>query len=48
MGNLALMQALAGRMHVPYLAANAIAIALCSLLNYLAADRLVFRLLRDS
>jgi len=42
LGNLALMEALAGRMHVPYLAANAIAIALCSLLNYLAADRLVF------
>jgi len=43
LGNLALMQALAGRLHVPYLAANAIAIALCSLLNFLAADRLVFR-----
>jgi putative flippase GtrA len=43
LGNLALMQALVGRMHVPYLAANATAIALCSLLNYLAADRLVFR-----
>ena len=42
LGNLALMQALVGRLHVPYLAANAIAIALCSLLNYLAADRLVF------
>jgi putative flippase GtrA len=48
LGNLALMEALAGRMHVPYLAANAIAIALCSLLNFLAADRLVFRPLRDS
>ena len=46
LGNLALMQALAGRLHVPYLAANAIAIALCSLLNFLAADRLVFRPLR--
>ena len=48
LGNLALMEALAGRMHVPYLAANAIAIALCSVLNFLAADRLVFRPLRDS
>jgi putative flippase GtrA len=46
LGNLALMQALVGRMHVPYLAANAIAIALCSVLNFLAADRLVFRPLR--
>jgi len=46
LGNLALMQALVGRLHVPYLAANAIAIALCSVLNFLAADRLVFRPLR--
>jgi putative flippase GtrA len=43
LGNLALMQALAGWLRIPYLAANMIAIALCSLLNYLAADRLVFR-----
>jgi len=48
LGNLLFMQALVGRMHVPYLPANAIAIALCSALNYLAADRLVFRPLRDS
>jgi len=47
LGNLALMQALVGRMHVPYLAANAIAISLCSLLNFLAADRLVFRPLTE-
>jgi len=45
-GNLLLMQALAGWMHVPYLLANGIAIALCSALNYLAADRFVFRRLR--
>lgn len=43
LGNLAIMQALAGWMGIPYLAANMIAIALCSLLNFLAADRLVFR-----
>jgi putative flippase GtrA len=47
-GNLVFMEALVGRMHVPYLAANAMAIALCSALNYLAADRLVFRPLGDS
>jgi len=46
LANLALMQALVGRLHVPCLAANAIAIALCSVLNFLAADRLVFRPLR--
>jgi putative flippase GtrA len=48
LGNLAFMQVLVGRLHVPYVAANALAIALCSLLNFLAADRLVFRSLRDS
>jgi putative flippase GtrA len=47
LGNLAFMEALVGRLHVPYLLANAIAIALCSVLNYVAADRLVFRPLRD-
>ena len=46
-GNLVFMQALAGWMHVPYLPANGIAIALCSALNYLAADRVVFRPQRD-
>ena len=48
LGNLVCMQALVGWMQVPYLLANAIAIALCSGLNYLAADRLVFRPLGDS
>ena len=43
LGNLAFMEVLVGRLHVPYLLANGIAIALCSVLNYLAADRLVFR-----
>ena len=46
LGNLAFMELLVGRLGVPYLLANAIAIALCSVLNYLAADRLVFRPLR--
>jgi putative flippase GtrA len=47
LGNLVFMEALVGQLHVPYLLANAIAIALCSVLNYLAADRVVFRPLRD-
>jgi putative flippase GtrA len=42
-GNVILMAALVGRLRVPYLVANVITIALCSLLNFLAADRLVFR-----
>jgi dolichol-phosphate mannosyltransferase len=46
LGNLVFTQALAGWMHVPYLVANAIAIALCSVLNFLAADQLVFRRLQ--
>ena len=42
-GNLIFMAALVGRLHIPYLLANVITIALCSALNYLAADRFVFR-----
>ena len=42
LANLILMAALVDRLHVPYLLANAISIALCSILNYLAADRFVF------
>ena len=42
LANLALMAALVDRLQVPYLLANAISIALCSILNYLAADRFVF------
>jgi putative flippase GtrA len=48
LGNLIFMQALVGRLHIPYILANAISIALCSALNYLAADRFVFRPLHDS
>ncbi len=40
--NVALMRLLVGALHVPYLPANAAAIALCALANYLVGDRLVF------
>ena len=43
LGNMTLMAILAGRMRVPYLTANLIAISVCSALNFLAADRFVFR-----
>ena len=43
LANLVLMAALAGRLRMPYLLANALTIALCSVLNFLAADRFVFR-----
>ena len=42
-GNIVFMAVLAGRIRIPYLIANAITIAMCSALNFLAADRLVFR-----
>jgi putative flippase GtrA len=42
LGNLLFMQLLTGRLQMPYLASNAVAIGLCSALNVLAADRLVF------
>jgi putative flippase GtrA len=41
-GNLLFMAALAGRMRMPYLIANILSITLCSLMNFLAADRLVW------
>jgi putative flippase GtrA len=40
--NLFFMRVLAGRFHLPYMAANFIGIAAGSLANYLASDRLVF------
>lgn len=43
LANLVFMAALVDRLHVPYLLANAISITLCSILNFLAADRFVFR-----
>lgn len=44
LANLIFMAALVGQLHIPYLLANAISIGLCSVLNFLAADRFVFRL----
>jgi putative flippase GtrA len=41
-GNLGLMRVLVGRVHMNYLAANGIAIAVCSLLNFLVSDGWVF------
>jgi putative flippase GtrA len=41
-GNLLLMWLFVSRLHLHYFAANLIAIALCSILNFLASDRLVF------
>jgi putative flippase GtrA len=41
-GNLALMKIMAGFGHVNYLLANAIAIASCSLLNFLVSEEWIF------
>jgi len=41
-GNLALMKVMVGMVHMNYLVANAIAIALCSLANFLVSDEWVF------
>lgn len=41
-GNLALMKVMVGLGHLNYLAANAIAIALCSVANFLVSDEWVF------
>lgn len=41
-GNLALMKLLVGMGHMNYLIANGIAIALCSLANFLVSERWVF------
>jgi putative flippase GtrA len=41
-GNLALMKVMVGQGHMNYLAANAIAIALCSVANFLVSERWVF------
>jgi putative flippase GtrA len=42
LGNLALMKVMAGLGHMNYLLANAIAIALCSLANFLVSETWVF------
>lgn len=41
-GNLALMKVMVGYGHMNYLAANALAIALCSLANFLVSEQWVF------
>jgi putative flippase GtrA len=47
LGNLGLMRLLAGTAHLNYIAANLIAITLCSLANFLVSDRFVFRPVAD-
>ena len=42
LGNLALMKVMVGLGHMNYLAANAVAIAICSLLNFLVSEEWVF------
>lgn len=43
LGNLSLMKVMVGEGHMNYLLANGIAIALCSLANFLVSDEWVFR-----
>ena len=43
LGNLALMRALVGTLHMPYLAANVLTIGACSLLNFALSEWFVFR-----
>lgn len=43
LGNLAITWALVECLHVPYLVANGVSVLICSLLNFVAADRFVFR-----
>ena len=42
LGNLGLMKLLVGWFHLNYIAANLVAITLCSLANFLISDRFVF------
>jgi len=41
-GNLLIMRALVGRFHMNYMIANLIAVAVCSLVNFLISDWVVF------
>jgi putative flippase GtrA len=43
LGNLAFTWALVGMMRLPYLLANVLSVGVCSLLNFFASDRFVFR-----
>src|SRR5215470_13469046 len=47
-GNMALMALFAGRLKFPVIPANVLSIAVCSLLNFVAADRFVFRVVPSS
>ncbi len=46
-GNLLLMKWLVESMHIPYLAANAVSIAACSVANFVVSDRAVFQSARQ-
>lgn len=46
LGNLVLMKALVGHLHLNYLFSNIVAIGTCALLNFLVSDQFVFRKLR--
>jgi putative flippase GtrA len=41
-GNLLIMRVLVGQAHVNYIVANLIAVAICSIVNFLLSDQLVF------
>jgi putative flippase GtrA len=43
LGNLISMKLFAGVLHIPYLLANGLSIATCSLVNFVVSDRFVFR-----
>jgi putative flippase GtrA len=43
-GNLALMWFLVDRLHLHYILSNLLAIATCSIVNFIVSDRLVFRM----
>jgi putative flippase GtrA len=42
LGNLLIMRALVGQMQMNYIAANLIAVGVCSIVNFILSDRLVF------
>jgi putative flippase GtrA len=42
-GNLALMEVLASRLHLNYMFSNLVAIGACSLLSFVVSDKLVFK-----
>jgi len=46
-GNVVLMGLLAGKLGLNYMVSNALAIAICSIINFLAGDRIVFRASRS-